>query len=239
MQEAITVANSADYGLTGGIHSLDPAEISRWVDAAEVGNAYVNRPTTGAIVQRQPFGGWKRSSVGPGAKAGGPNYAARLGTWHPVDSGLSDDEWLAAARASDEAAWQAEFGVEHDPSGLFCESNILRYRPLARVALRIEPGAAPRDIERVRAGAERCGTALIESHATGETSAAFASRLGSLGVDRVRVLGACSRELRIAANDAGVHIADDPVTAEGRVELLHYLREQAISRTTHRYGNIL
>ena len=35
------------------------------------------------------------------------------------------------------------------------------------------------------------------------------------------------------------HVADDPVTAEGRIELLHYLREQAISRTTHRYGNVL
>ena len=109
----------------------------------EVGNAYINRPTTGAIVRRQPFGGWKKSSVGPGAKAGGPNYVARLGTWHPVDTGLSDDEWLAAARASDEEAWQAEFGVQHDPGGLFCESNILRYRPLPRMALRAEADALP------------------------------------------------------------------------------------------------
>ena len=52
-------------------------------------------------------------------------------------------------------------------------------------------------------------------------------------------MGTCSRELRVAANEAGIHIADDPVTAEGRIELLHYLREQAISRTTHRYGNVL
>ena len=239
LDEAVAIQNQTAYGLTGGIHTLDPAEISRWADAAEIGNAYINRPTTGAIVRRQPFGGWKRSSVGPGTKAGGPNYVARLGTWHPVDTGLPDDEWLAAARASDEAAWQAEFGVEHDPTGLFCESNILRYRPQPRIVLRAEADAAPRDIERVRAAAGRGNVPLIESHATDETSDEFAARLATLDVQRVRVVGTCSRELRVAANEAGVHIADDPVTAEGRIELLHYLREQAISRTTHRYGNVL
>ena len=45
----------------------------------EAGNLYVNRGITGAIVQRQPFGGWKRSSVGAGTKAGGPNYLIGLG----------------------------------------------------------------------------------------------------------------------------------------------------------------
>ena len=239
LEDAIAIQNSSPYGLTGGIHTLDPAEIRLWTDAVEVGNAYINRPMTGAIVRRQPFGGWKRSSVGPGAKAGGPNYAARLGTWHPVATGLSDDEWLAAAQASDEAAWPTEFGVEHDPSGLFCESNVLRYRPLLRMALRTEADAAPRDIDRARAAAGRCNVPLIESHAAHETSAEFAARRRFRSVQRVRVVGTCSDELRAAANEAGVHIADDPVTAEGRVELLHYLREQAVSRTTHRYGNVL
>ena len=239
LDEAIAVQNSTGYGLTGGIHTLDPAEISQWTDAVEVGNAYINRPTTGAVVRRQPFGGWKKSSVGPGTKAGGPNCVARLGTWHPVGTGLSDDEWLAAARTSDDAAWQAEFGAQHDPAGLFCESNTLRYRPLPRMALRAEADAAPRDIERVRAAARRCNVALIESRAAEETAATFAARLDGLAVQRVRVVGTCSRELRAAGNEAGVHIADDPVTAEGRVELLHYLREQAVTRTTHRYGNVL
>ena len=239
LDEAIAVQNSTDYGLTGGIHTLDPVEISRWTDAVEVGNAYINRPTTGAIVRRQPFGGWKKSSVGPGAKAGGPNYVARLGTWRPVDTGLSDAEWLAAARTSDEAAWRAEFGAQHDPTGLFCESNILRYRPLPRMVLRAEADAAPRDTERVRAAARRCNVALIESRAADETASTLAARLDALAIQRVRVVGTCSHELRAAGNEAGVHIADDPVTAEGRIELLHYLREQAVTRTTHRYGNVL
>ena len=81
LDEAIKVQNAVDYGLTGGIHSLDPHEVEQWLDDVEVGNAYVNRGTTGAVVQRQPFGGWKRSSVGVGAKTGGPDYLLQLGTW--------------------------------------------------------------------------------------------------------------------------------------------------------------
>ncbi len=81
LDEAIEVQNAVAYGLTGGLHSLDPAEIAHWTDRVEVGNVYVNRHTTGAIVGRQPFGGWKRSSVGPTAKAGGPDYVLCLGRW--------------------------------------------------------------------------------------------------------------------------------------------------------------
>ncbi|NLT27230.1 MAG: bifunctional proline dehydrogenase/L-glutamate gamma-semialdehyde dehydrogenase, partial [Microbacteriaceae bacterium] len=72
LDEAIDVVNGVDYGLTSGLHSLDRDEIARWLERVDAGNLYVNRGITGAIVQRQPFGGWKRSSVGATAKAGGP-----------------------------------------------------------------------------------------------------------------------------------------------------------------------
>ena len=78
LDHAIELQNAGDFGLTGGIHSLDDAEVERWLAEVEIGNAYVNRHITGAIVQRQPFGGWKRSSVGGGAKAGGPGYVAQF-----------------------------------------------------------------------------------------------------------------------------------------------------------------
>ncbi|MDO5492409.1 MAG: bifunctional proline dehydrogenase/L-glutamate gamma-semialdehyde dehydrogenase [Nesterenkonia sp.] len=81
LDEAIQLQNAVDFGLTGGIHSLDPEEVRTWVDRVEVGNAYVNRGITGAIVQRQSFGGWKQSSVGLGSKAGGPNYVMLFGRW--------------------------------------------------------------------------------------------------------------------------------------------------------------
>ena len=77
LDHAIALQNAGEFGLTGGIHSLDEHEIRHWLDHVEVGNAYVNRHITGAIVQRQPFGGWKRSSVGCGPKAAWAKSASR------------------------------------------------------------------------------------------------------------------------------------------------------------------
>src|SRR3546814_2929448 len=53
LDDAIDLQNGTDFGLTGGLHSLDDDEIDRWLERVEVGNAYVNRHITGAIVQRQ------------------------------------------------------------------------------------------------------------------------------------------------------------------------------------------
>jgi RHH-type proline utilization regulon transcriptional repressor/proline dehydrogenase/delta 1-pyrroline-5-carboxylate dehydrogenase len=74
LEEAVRLQNGVQFGLTAGFQSLDEDEISWWQDRAEAGNLYINRGITGAIVRRQAFGGWKRSCVRPGAKAGGPNY---------------------------------------------------------------------------------------------------------------------------------------------------------------------
>ena len=89
LEDALDLQNATEFGLTGGIHSLDVAEVRRWLDKVRVGNAYVNRGITGAIVRRQPFGGWKKSSVGLGSKAGGPNYVMLMGTWSD-DAGAPD-----------------------------------------------------------------------------------------------------------------------------------------------------
>ncbi|MGF1539342.1 MAG: L-glutamate gamma-semialdehyde dehydrogenase [Pleurocapsa sp.] len=70
--EALTIANGTDYALTGGLYSRTPERIERAYREFEVGNLYVNRTITGAIVSRQPFGGFKLSGVG--SKAGGPDY---------------------------------------------------------------------------------------------------------------------------------------------------------------------
>jgi RHH-type proline utilization regulon transcriptional repressor/proline dehydrogenase/delta 1-pyrroline-5-carboxylate dehydrogenase len=151
-EQAIRIQNSSPFGLTGGLHSLDPAEIATWRERVEVGNAYVNRSTTGAIVRRQPFGGWKDSCVGPGAKAGGKNYVAALCHWsnHGLPTKLSEpdrnlrhvlsclqqlklgDNTLQECRAAAGSYsywWQHEFSVVHDPSQIHGESNHFRYRP--------------------------------------------------------------------------------------------------------------
>ena len=72
MSEAIAVANGTQYALTGGIYSRNRTNIERAKREFRVGNLYINRKITGAIVSRQPFGGFKMSGVG--SKAGGPDY---------------------------------------------------------------------------------------------------------------------------------------------------------------------
>jgi RHH-type transcriptional regulator, proline utilization regulon repressor / proline dehydrogenase / delta 1-pyrroline-5-carboxylate dehydrogenase len=69
---ALALANDTEYALTGGLFSRSPAHIRRATDEFRAGNLYVNRAITGALVGRQPFGGYGLSGVG--SKAGGPDY---------------------------------------------------------------------------------------------------------------------------------------------------------------------
>lgn len=78
LSEAVALVNQTGYGLTSGLESLDEREWKDWLDHLEAGNLYINRVTTGAIVLRQPFGGFGKSVFGPGMKAGGPNYVAQF-----------------------------------------------------------------------------------------------------------------------------------------------------------------
>ncbi len=291
LDEAITLQNATAFGLTGGIHSLDEDEIATWLATVEVGNAYVNRHITGAIVQRQPFGGWKDSVVGPGAKAGGPNYVAQLGTWTAdgvparltgpvphVRAALdeyaalipseADRDWLRSAVGSDAAAWADDLGLERDLTGLSVERNTLRYRPLPVVTLRAGGGAPPVELLRVVLAAQLAGTparvsldpavsSALRAHdpadgqaAAGlrrldavvdatETGAQFVARARSGAVaGRVRVLGDECRTLPADLAGEDVTILAGPVLATGRRELLTVLREQAVSRTLHRFGHL-
>ncbi len=178
LDDATDLQNATDYGLTAGIQSLDPDEVAHWLDRVEAGNLYVNRPITGAIVRRQPFGGWKRSAVGPGAKAGGPNTLLVLGDWRPVPQEPSGDLRLEGLRLrvrelieafqpsldyrgfdavrrgaySDLEIWQEAYGRAVDASELGVERNILRYRP-ASVTVRLASGGELPELVRVLAAA--------------------------------------------------------------------------------------
>jgi RHH-type transcriptional regulator, proline utilization regulon repressor / proline dehydrogenase / delta 1-pyrroline-5-carboxylate dehydrogenase len=72
LDEAVALANDTEYALTGGVFSRSPATIERLGRQLRAGNVYVNRHVVGAIVGRQPFGGYGLSGVG--SKAGGPDY---------------------------------------------------------------------------------------------------------------------------------------------------------------------
>ncbi|MFB6136877.1 MAG: aldehyde dehydrogenase family protein [Halobacteriaceae archaeon] len=76
LDEAIAKANDSDYGLCAGLFAADEGEVETWLDRIESGMCYVNRArsaTTGALVQGQPFGGWKYSGT-TGKFAGGYWY---------------------------------------------------------------------------------------------------------------------------------------------------------------------
>ncbi len=156
LHEAIDLVNASGFGLTSGLESLDDREHDIWQSRIRAGNLYLNRSTTGAIVQRQPFGGMGKSSVGPGIKAGGPNYVAQFMefTSEPIDSltVLDDDHPLAAlvplaspierpqliAAIHDyTAAAASEFHVEHDPQLLLGEDNLRRYLPVSALRVRV------------------------------------------------------------------------------------------------------
>ncbi|GAA3054746.1 MULTISPECIES: bifunctional proline dehydrogenase/L-glutamate gamma-semialdehyde dehydrogenase [Actinomycetes] len=295
LDEAIELQNAVDFGLTGGIHSLEPREVRTWLERVEAGNAYVNRGITGAIVQRQSFGGWKQSSVGLGSKAGGPNYVMLFGRWADTastptagaavetpravngaaaavlgaveDKGLLDDAdlaWLRTAIDDDAVWWDREFGVGVDRTGLQAEANVFRYLPEA-VLLRVGDDAEAREAARTLAAAAAAGSDVSVSYdpkvdkAVKKTVKSLADELGlalhketvdaftsalangshdtGVGV-RVRVLGALQDSVRQAlAPRPEVALLDDAVTASGRVELRHWVKEQAVSMTLHRFGN--
>jgi RHH-type proline utilization regulon transcriptional repressor/proline dehydrogenase/delta 1-pyrroline-5-carboxylate dehydrogenase len=288
LDDAIELQNAPAYGLTGGIHTLDEAEVRAWLERVEAGNAYVNRHITGAIVRRQPFGGWKRSVVGSGAKAGGPNYVASLGRWSPdgavaggpdgavaggpegavaggpeaavaggpegaVAGGPDGAVAAAVVSAVDVeleralAAWH-HWSAGEDPSGLAAERNELRLRALRHVGLRLVSTVSDqRALELALGIAAAIGVRVTLSAATSdgmpagtavESDEAFVSRMAAERPDRVRLVGSAVGELRLALIDAGVEVDVEPMVPLGEIELLRWTREQAVSETLHRHGNI-
>lgn len=283
LEDAIAIQNQIEYGLTSGLHSLNPEEVGVWLDTVQAGNLYVNRGITGAIVQRQPFGGWKKSAVGAGTKAGGPNYLVGLGEWvsrpsaaagktaahagvrrieHAAQGLLAEGELepLQRALASDAVAWAEEFGTAKDVSGLSAERNIFRYRALP-VTVRLSEGEPLAHLVRTVAAGVLAGSALTVSTAV-DIPAPLRTVLSGLGIDatvendadwlasagtlagsarlstpRIRLIGGDARALAEATGgrpDLAVYF--HPVTEAGRVELLPFLHEQAVSITAHRFG---
>jgi RHH-type proline utilization regulon transcriptional repressor/proline dehydrogenase/delta 1-pyrroline-5-carboxylate dehydrogenase len=237
LDEAIALQNGTGYGLTGGIHTLDPREAAKWRDEVQVGNAYINRVTTGAIVRRQPFGGWRRSSINPSAKPGGPNYVMTLGHWNTARRDGGNDAVMQE--------WK-RFSVGVDFSGLSAESNVLRLVKLRVVSVRVADNVDRNELASAIAIAKDIGVSVDLSAdlacvnpppATSlEDRATYLRRLGELRPDRIRLLSDVLT-LRLPLIDAGYEVDISPLTAVGSVEIHRWCREQAISATEHRHGN--
>ncbi len=279
-EQAIEIQNGNEFGLTGGLHSLDPDEIAVWRQRVEVGNAYVNRTTTGAIVQRQPFGGWKNSCVGPGAKAGGPNYVASMCDWNQAGlpavygalsgdtrimvehlTGLIDgDEQRGLFRAAAESYahwWKEYFCQEHDPSQVHGETNHFRYRPRKWHLLRVTEvkgsllPAAMAAVACKLAGVNltvSCDSMIEWSHEfdmiTGagsvvEDNRTAVLRLAKMTNGSIRFIGPPDFDAFAPSKIGNVPVIRGQPLANGRIELLNYVREQSMTQIVHRYGNII
>ncbi len=239
LETAIEWQNAPAYGLTAGIHALDVGECEQWLDSVQAGNAYVNRGTTGAVVNRQPFGGWKRSAVGPTAKAGGQNYVASLRDWAPPTEALPADEV--------ERWWQDVGGRARDLAGLSVERNLVRLRRLpSPVLVRIDADTPASTLASVRRLAARTRTPVVLSTTASrgadtevEDLAAVTRRIATGSVSRVRWLsGEDPGALPLAAVEAGVGFDRRPLAAAVAVEGPRWMHEQSVCVTAHRYGNV-
>ena len=238
LDEAIAWQNQIPYALTGGLHSLSQAECERWLERVAVGNLYVDRGTTGAVVQRQPFGGWKRSSVGPTAKTGGAHYVECLRRWNPVHD--------VGAALEDAVTWWREFGGRaRDDVGLAAERNLVRYRrPLATTVVRVDGTFSLDHADYVKSLAALAATEVEFSadevvkgalDVTLESADELVARLAPFS--RVRWL---SGEVAPAVSmlDRDLHLDTRALAQSGAVELPRWLLEQSVSITNHRYGNL-
>ncbi|SBW03379.1 bifunctional proline dehydrogenase/L-glutamate gamma-semialdehyde dehydrogenase [uncultured Dysgonomonas sp.] len=272
LEQGIEFANSSEYGLTAGLQSLDEEEQLLWRNSIEAGNLYINRGITGAIVNRQPFGGMKRSAFGGGIKAGGPNYVSCFVEFTEnevpatsVRSQLSDlvdtdkdKNRLNYAAESYKNAWGTEFSLERDVNHIYGEENIFRYLPLKSIGLRVQENDNLCDILLILLAATTTKTpiTLSISGSDSKLQAIEKAALTLLGIvikmqdedrfveemdtyERIRICSpAASDAIYLKAAKLGKHIANNKPLVEGRLEMLHYLKEQSIAYEYHRYGSI-
>lgn len=248
LQEGIDLVNGLDYGLTSGLQSLDESEQAYWRQKLQAGNLYINRGITGAIVNRQPFGGMKQSAFGGGIKAGGPNYCTCF--VHITDKPGSTTSYRESYRKYGDC----EFASPRDINQLYGEQNQFNYLRMDGLLLRIRPCDSVEEFNQVMDGILECsiqeiavsmepGDERIEQLSSkdcpimSETLDEFLKSMANY--ERIRILSP-DIDPRIYAEAARLNkcIVTDPLVKNGRIELIHYIKEQSISFEYHRYGSI-
>lgn len=185
LDEAIDLVNQTGYGLTSGLESLDKREQQTWRERIRAGNLYINRPTTGAIVLRQPFGGMGKSALGPGLKAGSIEYVTqfmqitetappmmvplagehrlylltqewrRMLQWGHWRACREDIDHTISAVASYLHHQETRYGQTQDFFHLRGQDNQLRWLPIKDLVIRLHPA------DSLFAILARCAAALI------------------------------------------------------------------------------
>ena len=243
LEEAVNLVNGLDYGLTSGLQSLDEQEQRYWKNHIQAGNLYINRGITGAVVNRQPFGGMKLSAFGPGLKAGGPNYCAQFMT-------ITDKVGASTDYKKSYADWyEKEFRhARNIQPKIRGEQNVFRYLPLRNMVLRLFGDETLEQVQMVLLAAKTVGTPLtISADADNplvkdlkdvktEGITAFCNSMR--GYERVRTISRnIPDEVFQAAAFCDKYIAQAAPVRNGRIELAHYIKEQSISNEYHRYGS--
>ncbi|EDP6854730.1 aldehyde dehydrogenase family protein [Campylobacter upsaliensis] len=192
LKEAIELVNATGYGLTAGFESLDEREWEYFHTHIQAGNIYINKPTTGAIVLRQPFGGVKKSAIGFGRKVGIYNYITQfMDIEAKADTNLLDSPLASALerlnKASDEstqatlanAALMArsysyhhkhEFSVARDYVNIRGEDNLFSYTRIKNLAFRVCDEDSLQDILGVIIGCHTLGLSPLVSYDSTQSS---------------------------------------------------------------------
>jgi RHH-type proline utilization regulon transcriptional repressor/proline dehydrogenase/delta 1-pyrroline-5-carboxylate dehydrogenase len=219
--------NATAYGLTAGFFGLSESEQERFVAGMDAGNLYINRAITGAVVGRQPFGGRKASSFGPGAKTGGPGYLLQFCHVRPRAG-------AAASLTKGPLPERHQLLPVHPGTQVVGEANWLRYQP-APTWLLVGAGASELDLLRVRRALELAG---VHAQSLSLESDDWIEELGYGHVRRARVLGRAPEGLPARAAELGITLIADPVQDDPAVEVRHYVMEQTVAVAYHRYGNL-
>ncbi|EAJ7111938.1 aldehyde dehydrogenase family protein [Campylobacter upsaliensis] len=192
LKEAIELVNATGYGLTAGFESLDEREWEYFHTHIEAGNIYINKPTTGAIVLRQPFGGVKKSAIGFGRKVGIYNYITQfMDIEAKADTNLLDSPLANAleklSKASDESTqatlanatlmaksyayhYKHEFSVARDYVNIRGEDNLFSYTRIKNLAFRVCEQDSLQDILGVIIGCHTLGLSPLVSYDSTQSS---------------------------------------------------------------------
>ncbi|WP_159023074.1 bifunctional proline dehydrogenase/L-glutamate gamma-semialdehyde dehydrogenase [Formosa sp. L2A11] len=244
LYDAIEKVNNVKYGLTSGIESLAPEEINYWKNHIKAGNLYINRGTTGAIVQRQPFGGMKASCYGFGMKAGGVNYVRQFLNLESQDIDISkiEDNYMRS--------YLGHFNKEIDYSKIRGQHNTCRYLKSEKVMVLVGKDTLKEHIEMVSTACSVLKT-KVEFITTENIDWTFDDVLVKIddwtALESAINFNTCFRSITNTVTDTfkvmlhknHVHLYDRTPNINGRFELLNYLTEQSISYNYHRYGNLM